>query len=397
MSKPFAIRNADGTVKLWRQVIELPADPSGKRRRKAISAKRKSDLVEKVRKFESTLYRAGGNVATSTPTLADWVETRIAHDLQTGVLRPKTAKEYRGHIDRYIRPSIGSIQIGRLTPAHIRRLHAYVLEELDLSPTTALQVHNNVSGALKMAVADGILPDNVASKTSRPRAAAYEANVHTLDDVRAMLAWAGRQLDEGDWWALRIPLAYYAGTRQGETLGLTRQFVDLARDVNRIGYELQAVDGTPHRSLPAHHVSGKYWLLPPKSRKGMREVPIVKPLHLALEARLAVMSDDPWAPIIPSPTGGFMDPSADYKRWQAALKEAGVPRIRVHDARHSTGALLRAAGVEPRIIQVILGHNSAAMTEHYSRLADHEARDAMAAFERHLESGVSTGLARADA
>lgn len=387
VSKPFKVLNADGSVRLYRQAIELPPGPDGRRRKKFISAKRKSDLVAKVRAFEATLYRSGGNVALSTPTVSEWVEARIAHGIKTGELRSRTAQEYRGYLDRYITPSIGKVRVGKLTPAHVRQLHAYVLDELDLSPTTALNAHNILSGTLKMAVADGMVPDNVASKTTRPRAADYQAQVLSLAEIRALLAYAGRLLDEGDWWAIRIPIALYAGTRQGETLGLVRHVIDLEHRIMRIGYQLLRLETEPHKSLRAHHISGKYWLVPPKSKKGIREVPIIEPLALALEARLAVMPDDPWAPIVPGPAGGIIDPSADYKRWQAALKAAGVSRVRVHDARHSTGTLLRAAGVEQRIIQVILGHNSAAMTEHYSHLGEAEAHGAMVAFQRHIEQG----------
>lgn len=68
------------------------------------------------------------------------------------------------------------------------------------------------------------------------------------------------------------------------------------------------------------------------------------------------------------------------------LDASGVPRVRLHDARHTTGTLLRAANIEPRVIQVILGRNSAAMTEHYSHLADDEAALAMGQFGRYLDA-----------
>lgn len=396
MAKPVSIKNPDGSIRLWRQFVELPAGPDGKRRRKALSAKRKSDLSVKVREFEATLYRSGGDVATNSPAMSEWVETWIKAGESTGDLRPKTAKEYRGYVRRYITPSIGGVKVGKITPAHIRRLRAYIMDDQGLSPSTALQAHNIVSGALKMAVEDGMVPDNAARKTKRPQAADYQATTLTLAQARQLLKWAGREIDNGNWWAIRIPLALYAGLRQGETLGLTRQFVHFDYDEDgestsdstlEVGYALQSIDGVPHKSLRVHHVGGRQWLLPPKSKSGLRAVPMVKPLRMVIAARLESMTDDPWAPIVPAPEGGFLDYSRDYKMWQAALKAAGVPKVRVHDGRHTTGTLLRAAGVEPRIIQVILGHNSAAMTEHYSHVGRDEARTSVESYESYMLEG----------
>ena len=69
-----------------------------------------------------------------------------------------------------------------------------------------------------------------------------------------------------------------------------------------------------------------------------------------------------------------MSHERDWARWREALDGAGVRRVRRHDARHTTATLLREAGVDPRVIQDILGHTSAKMTAHYSHLGKGEGR-----------------------
>jgi integrase len=52
--------------------------------------------------------------------------------------------------------------------------------------------------------------------------------------------------------------------------------------------------------------------------------------------------------------------------WRRARKDAGLPRVRVHDLKHTFGRRLRAAGVGFEDRQDLLGHRSARITTHYS-------------------------------
>jgi integrase len=52
--------------------------------------------------------------------------------------------------------------------------------------------------------------------------------------------------------------------------------------------------------------------------------------------------------------------------WKLARIRAGLPKVRVHDLRHTLGHRLRAAGVSFEDRQDLLGHKSDRMTTHYS-------------------------------
>jgi integrase len=45
-----------------------------------------------------------------------------------------------------------------------------------------------------------------------------------------------------------------------------------------------------------------------------------------------------------------------------ALERAGLPRIRVHDLRHTAATLLLSQGVHPKVVQELLGHSSITLT-----------------------------------
>jgi integrase len=52
--------------------------------------------------------------------------------------------------------------------------------------------------------------------------------------------------------------------------------------------------------------------------------------------------------------------------WLAARRKARLPRVRVHDLKHTWGSRLRAAGVNFEDRQELLGHKSSKITTHYS-------------------------------
>jgi len=52
--------------------------------------------------------------------------------------------------------------------------------------------------------------------------------------------------------------------------------------------------------------------------------------------------------------------------WKRARVKVGLPRVRVHDLKHTFGRRLRAAGVSFEDRQDLLGHRSARITTHYS-------------------------------
>ena len=55
-------------------------------------------------------------------------------------------------------------------------------------------------------------------------------------------------------------------------------------------------------------------------------------------------------------------------RWIGAAKEAGVPRIRIHDIRHSAVSLLIDMGFSATAIADRVGHESIDITYNYAHL-----------------------------
>ncbi len=60
--------------------------------------------------------------------------------------------------------------------------------------------------------------------------------------------------------------------------------------------------------------------------------------------------------VFTSANGGPLGSSNSRSRYYAALDRSGLPRVRLHDLRHTAASLMAAEGVPIQVIQAALGH-----------------------------------------
>jgi integrase len=69
-------------------------------------------------------------------------------------------------------------------------------------------------------------------------------------------------------------------------------------------------------------------------------------------------------------SGRPLEPTRVNAALRQHLTEARLPRIRVHDLRHTTATVQLEAGVHPKVVQDLLGHSTIAVTlDTYSHVA----------------------------
>jgi integrase len=102
-----------------------------------------------------------------------------------------------------------------------------------------------------------------------------------------------------------------------------------------------------------------------------RTVPLVLDLLPIVDRWSAGKVPDAW--LFGAPQGGPLRES-NRKRsmgWRAATSAVGIPGFRVHDLRHTAASVWPAAGADPKVVQRVLGHATAAMTmDLYGHLVD---------------------------
>lgn len=329
-----------------------------------------------------------GSIPTSVLNVEKWARKWL-NEIAVKDVRPKTAASYRTTIERYIIPAIGSRQLRKLTPDHVRQVEAFVLAQ-GLSSRSAALSYQVLSLLLESARREGHVTRNVADLVKRPRTAKSELTILTADHALKVLQTAsgwppplGTDRLVSRWWA-----AFLTGARQGELLGLEWDRVDFTNGVLDLSWQLQRLawehgcdtpcghkrgNECPQRKLTSpndwenKHLVGGLYLSRPKSEAGKRTIPLVSPLLELLEARLreSVQEPNPHGLVWTQPNGRPIDPSADNRAWHALLALAGVPDARLHDARHSAASLLMKANVKIDVITKILGHSTYAMSREY--------------------------------
>ncbi|MFI9598072.1 tyrosine recombinase XerC [Nonomuraea sp. NPDC052265] len=76
--------------------------------------------------------------------------------------------------------------------------------------------------------------------------------------------------------------------------------------------------------------------------------------------------------------GTAVEPRNFNRSFELHGKAAGVPRIRVHDTRHTCASMLAAPGVHPRVAMRILRHSQISVTMNvYTQITSPETRKAL--------------------
>jgi integrase len=157
-----------------------------------------------------------------------------------------------------------------------------------------------------------------------------------------------------------VPVLALAGLRWGELAGLR---VSDRVSVPGPGLRLR-------RAVLASGGGGALYVDTLKSNRA-RTVPLVVDLVPIVDRWSAGKAPDAW--LFEAPRGGPLRES-NWKRsvgWSAATAAAGIPGFRVHDLRHTAASVWLAAGADPKVVQRILGHATAAMTmDLYGHLVD---------------------------
>jgi integrase len=146
-----------------------------------------------------------------------------------------------------------------------------------------------------------------------------------------------------------VRVALSLGLRQGEALGLRWLDVDLEARQLHVRHALQ-------------RVAGELILVEPKSRSSRRSLPLPEALVVALREHKDRQPGLPAAYLFTTVGGQPLDGVSVTKRFQKLLRDAGLPRMRFHNLRHSCASLLLAQGVSPRQVMEVLGHSQISLT-----------------------------------
>jgi integrase len=341
----------------WYAVVYEGLDPvTGKERRRWHSAGTSREEAERLAARLATELNGRNDKARSLTFGAyltgQWLPGKKIN------LAESTWDGYRRKIDRHILPTIGHLRIRRIRAHHLETLYDRMLHPTDggrpLAPKTVLEVHLIIRGALNDAVTRGLVNRNVALVAHAPRLKAIpkiEPQAWNAQQLKAFLqAAASHRLFPAFW------LFAATGMRRSELLGLRWDDLDFNGkrvSVNRglvaVAYELRESRGKTANSRRAIDLDATTL----KVLKAWRD-------WQRAEQEAAGVESDGW--VFTNSDGRPVHPHSVSQTFERIANRAGVPRIRLHDVRHTHGTLLISAGVPVKVVSERLGHGNPAFT-----------------------------------
>jgi integrase len=339
--------------------------------RRYVYAKTRKEVQEKllVAQQES---QAGVVIPRDAPkTVEDflryWLDDFVLHSV-----RPKSWDHYDLCVRRMV-PYIGKLKLSALSSANIRSMWTR-MQSKGLANRTIRHCHSVLHNAFQLAVKWRYMSHNPVDGVTAPRAERREMRTLSADEVHKLF-----EVTKGDrWHALWVVLAT-TGLRLGEVTALRWSDLDLVKGTAVI-----------QRGLQRQRGKGLVFV-EPKSQSSRRTVQLpsgavaILEEHRSMLLRQRLAASDLWQDrdlVFPSLLGGPVDPGTVNAALHTALHLAGLPRLHVHDLRHTAATLLLEQGTHPKIVQDLLGHSSIAITlDTYSHVTPRMHKEAALAMQ----------------
>lgn len=365
--------------------------------RKFIYANSLPELRELEREYLVASYQGAGAYGT-TVTLNFMYDRFMATKIG---LKESSYASYLQMYDRYVRDEFGQQLVKSIKYSDIQAFYAYLLKEKKLSIRSIEYVHKQISPALELAVADGIILKNPSKNAygNFKRASGKYARVRhalTIEQQRTFLNYIDGHPTWGRYHSI-FQIMLGTGLRVGELCGLRWQDIDIERrtiNVNHGIVQIKAIRGGPKEHLK---------ISLPKTAAGIRTVPIMEPVveafkdeYLYAELRgFPNCTIDGYTDFIFLKQNGTVytsnrldkvlkDIVKSYNKEEEKIAEIEdrepllLPEFSNHILRHTFCTRLCERDVNIKTIQSIMGHSSIKITmDIYAEVSEKKMQDDM--------------------
>ena len=328
-------------------------------------------------------------VATDT-TVDEWFEFWIENIV--GDLAPNTLRNYRERYFRNIQPVIGKMLIANVKPMHCKKV--FIQMDADYAGSTIRQAYITMGTMFKAAKMNDLIAKHPMDgvRFSKPVRAVDDIHYLTREEQRLFLETARRSHNYNQY-----ALILETGLRTGEMIGLTWDAIDFERRTL-----------TVNKTLEFRHAQKVWRAGPPKTQQSYRTIPLTDKAYDILKEVWDSRSDRKESPLL-SQTLEYMDrrtgvtsrlvmrdlvfinwrtgepaknSSYDTHRYKLC-DEAGIKRFCMHALRHTYATRAIERGMQPKVLQKLLGHASIKTTmDRYVHVTDDSMAKAVLQFER---------------
>jgi len=358
---------SDGRYRIF---IDAGRDASGKRIRHTFVIRGSRKEAEQK---ERELLRAkdtGTYVDPRAGTVGEFMKRWLQS--ASSKVAERTWIRYEQMVRGQIIPALGHLRLGDLRPLHVEAAEAEWLrsgsrrtkEPGPLSPQSVVHLHRCLHTAMERAVKWRLIAINPVDGVELPHVSEREAAV--LEPRHATRLCEGLR---GTEYEVPILVGLFCGLRPAEYLALRWRDVDLDRAELHVVQSVHRIRNDRTTVHMGQEISG-FRFGPTKTHRSRR--PLAIPAELvarlrtskALQSSMRLKRGEAWTDLDLVFTDAVGRPHAIQRvegAFTAALRQAGLPAMRLYDLRHTMATLMLYQGEQLKLVAARLGHANETM------------------------------------
>lgn len=361
----------------YRITLELGKDEAGKRLRKYMTVNSQAEAKKVLSEHE---YNSQRNLLvqhteiTVRRFLEHWVDNYVIYNCEE-----TTLYGYSNIINSHIIPFLGNVELQKLQPIHIQQYYKHLMENKKLSPTTVHRHHAIIRKSLDYALKLQFVYRNIADAVALPKKVDFTGSAYTKEQLNLLF-----MLVQDTKLELPVYLAGFLGLRRSEITGLKWDNVNFT---DRVIY-IQNV-----RTSAGKKVIEKL----PKTKKSKRTLYIVDEIygvlmkHQERQNRLKKALGREYLDsgyVVVKDNGSPYRVNTITEQFSSFLEKQKMhlPKIRLHDLRHTFCSILYAQKVDLKAISEAMGHSDIGTTSRiYTHLFDQTHKETVNAISEALK------------